>query len=474
MHNLFKRTLLAGASILLIGAPAFGQTKTASAPPPPDPRVGILEQELRDVQQQLADIQKAQALARDQAQAQLDNTAALADLKRSTSSQYADLNSQLAATEAGRAKVTVNNGRLEVTSADGRFSAAVRGLLQYDAGFYDQSHAANLLPSAYGSDFSSGDNFRRVYLGLSGKVFGDWTYNLNFDFGGSGGTETPGHIQSVYLEYDGLAPWALRVGAFPPPTNVEDGTSSGDTIFVERNSPSDMQRNLAGGDGRDAISLLYLGERVFGALSFTGDKIGDGAKALAAAGATAAPTFNEQQALVGRLAWLPIYQDDAHWLIGVNGTYIIKPPNAVANGLANLATTPGSAALNTITLSDPPELTVDSNGYTLANTTALNANHLTQWAVETAGNWNNFYGQAGYYNFAVDRTPVAFATPSGTQIVQPSNDSFTGWYAQATWVLTGEARVYNNSIGAFTPPRPTAPFDLATGRVGCNRTGCAL
>ncbi len=96
-----------------------------------------------------------------------------------------------------------------------------------------------------------------------------------------------------------LAPWAFRIGAYPPPANLEDGTASGDTIFLERNSPSDLQRNIAGGDGRDAVTVLYASPTVYGALSFTGDKIADGAKALAAAGATAAPTFDEQQAAGG-------------------------------------------------------------------------------------------------------------------------------------------------------------------------------
>src|SRR6202044_3263165 len=151
-------------------------------------------------------------------------------------------------------------------------------LRQSDPGYYMQEHAANLLPAAYGNNFGSGSNFRRVYLGLSGKVFGDWSYNANFDFGGSGGTETPGHIQSVYLEYDGIAPWAFRIGAFPPPASVEDSTAAGDTIFLERNSPSDLQRNIAGGDGRDAFSIIYATPSIYRALSVTGDKVQDGAK----------------------------------------------------------------------------------------------------------------------------------------------------------------------------------------------------
>ena len=118
--------------------------------------------------------------------------------------------------------------------------------------------------------------------------------------------------------------WAFRIGAYPPPASVEDATASGDTIFLERNSPSDLQRNIAGGDGRDAVSILYATPTVYGALSFTGDKIQTGAKALAAAGATAAPTFDEQEATVGRLSWLPISQEHAHWLIGVNGSRLAE------------------------------------------------------------------------------------------------------------------------------------------------------
>jgi len=444
----FSVSLLAGAALIALSSPGLAQTQKSDA------RVDLLEQQLRDVEQQLAEIKAAQA--------QNDPTPALVDLKRSTSDQYVDLNKTVSALP----RSSIDNGRLQITSSDGRFSAALRTLIQFDSGYYMQEHSANLLPAAYGNNFSSGSNFRRVYLNLQGRVFGDWSYNANFDFGGSGGTETPGHIQSVYLEYDGLQPWAFRIGAYPPPSNLEDSTASGDTIFLERNSPSDLQRNIAGGDGRDAVSILYATPTVYGALSYTGDKIQTGAKALAAAGATAASTFDEQEGLVGRLSWLPISEDHAHWLIGVNGTYVIKLPESVAYGLPNLSNTPGATALNSFTFSDPPEFTFDSNGYTLANTGALNANHISQWGVETAGNWRSLYGQAGYYGYEVDRSQVAYASTTGTQIVQPEADHFSGWYAQGTWLLTGEERLYNVGTGAFTPPHVTTPLNFEKGEWG--------
>jgi phosphate-selective porin OprO/OprP len=449
MHTGLRGLFLTGAAVMVLSSAANAAPKDDT-----NARITALQQSVANLNAQLQQLKSDQA----QSAANGDSSAALTDLKRSTSDQYVDLSSQITAATTGQNKASVDNGRLQITSADGRFSAALRVTAQIDNGIYSQSHAATLLPAAYGPDLGSGANFRRMYFGLQGRVFGDWSYNINFDFGGSSGTETPGHIQSVYIEYDGLGPWAFRIGAFPPPANLEDSTASGDTIFLERNSPSDMQRNIAGGDGRDAVSVLYTGQTVFGALSYTGNKVGDGAKALAAAGATAAPNFDEQQALVGRLSWLPISTSDVHWLVGVNGTYVIKPPDATVNGAADLSTTPGGTARNSIALSDPPEITVDSNGIALTSTGALPASHLTQWGIETAGNWGSLYGQAGYYGIDVTRTPVAFATTTGTQIIKPSNDNFSAWYVQGTWLLTGESRSYNTATGAFTPPKVAHPF----------------
>jgi len=378
-----------------------------------------------------------------------DLSAQVQDLKRSTSDQYADAQAQQ--TQAPKPKI--DNGRLSISSADGKFTAAVRGLAQLDWGAYGQNASAATLPAAYGPNLSSGTNFRRVYLGVQGKVFGDWSYNLNFDFGGSGGTETPGHVQSVYLQYDGLAPFAIRAGAYPPPANLEDSTSAGDTIFLERNAPSDLQRNIAGGDGRDAVSLLYLGDQLFGAFSYTSAKVQDSA------------VFGEQQAAVGRASYLFKLAEDANLVVGGNGLYVFQLPNSVARGSAIGAVTPGAGALNTITLSDPPELTIDSQGLKLVNTAAIPANHIWQWGVETAASWRNLYAQAGYYDFEVDRAPTAFKVftspiASHTQIVQPLNDSFSGWYLQGTWVLTGESRTYNTATGAFSAPKPAEPFNI--------------
>jgi len=434
------------AAALLAGTAFFGVAQSAFAASDPsakpagttsatDARLQALEDELDGVNAQLA------------------------DLKRSQAAHYGDVNRQIGALPTFK----LDNGRPTFSSPDGNFTLAIRGLAQLDWADYSQGAHAATLPVAFGPDLSSGANFRRVYLGIQGKLFGSWSYNLNFDFGGSGGTETPGRIQSVYIQYDGLAPFTVRVGAYPPPASIEDGTSAGDTIFLERNSPSDLQRNIAGGDGRDTVSLLYLGDELFGAISYTGNKVQDGAKALAAAGATAAPNYDEQQALVGRLSDRFWHDTDVNLVVGVNGTYVIKPPDSVPHGSATLATTPGATALNSLTLSDPPELTVDSNGTLFATTGSLPTQHVTQWGVEAAGNFQNFYGQAGYYGINVDRAPIAVnqftaTATSHVQVIQPSNNNFTGWYVQSSWLLTGEQKPYNAATGSFTAPKVAHPF----------------
>ncbi len=258
---------------------------------------------------------------------------------------------------------------------------------------------------------------------------------------------------------------AFRVGAFPPPANIEDGTSAGDTIFLERNAPSDLQRNIAGGDGRDAVTILYTGDTVFGAASFTGNKIQDGAKALAAAGATAAPNYDEQLAVLGRLSYLPISTADAHWLVGVNGTYVIKPPDLGAQRHGHFGDDAGRGRQEYLHAIRPSGTDGRLQRNIAGDDRRAARNHVSQWGAETAGNFHNFYGQAGYYGFELDRAPVAYktftsATTSGTTIVQPSNNNFTAWYVQGSWILTGESKGYNPATGAFTPPKPAKPFSF--------------
>lgn len=330
-------------------------------------------------------------------------------------------------------KWSFTGGHPQFSSADGRFSLGIKAIAQYDTAYYMQSASALRLAAANGPDLSSGSNFRRVQLGIQGTLFGDWSYNFNYDFAGAGGTETPGHIQSVYVEYDGLKPFAFRIGAFPPSAGLEDQTGSPDTIFLERNSPSDVARNIAGGDGRDAAAIFYVTDRFYGSIAYTGNKVQDSG------------FFDEQQAVMGRLAALAWSDDDAKLVLSVNGTRVFRVGDTQA----------GPTATRPITLSDPPEITVDSTGAKLVSTGSLDASSVSEWGVEAGAQWRSLYGQAGYFGYAVDQRLAG----------APTFD-FDGWYVQGTWVLTGESRVYKSSSASFSNPVPRIPFSFSGGGWG--------
>src|ERR1051326_1295025 len=81
---------------------------------------------------------------------------------------------------------TYDNGRPVLNSGDGRFSMGIRVRFQSDfAGFsQDSTHPTGF---AGPTDLSSGMVIRRAYLGVEGKVYNDFAYELRLNAGGSDG-----------------------------------------------------------------------------------------------------------------------------------------------------------------------------------------------------------------------------------------------------------------------------------------------
>lgn len=345
------------------------------------------------------------------------------DLKRSTADQYADVQNQ----SAKGVKVTINNGRPTIAGDD--FSLSLRGLVQYDTAYYGQGK----VPA--GTDFSSGSNFRRARFGFEGVAFKDWQYNFIYDFGGSGNEGSS--ISSAYIQYNGLAPVHLRIGAFPPSESFDDTTSASDLLFLERSQPTDLARGIAGSDGRDAVQLFAYDDNYFASVAYTGSLV------------SAAAAFDEQQAIVGRLAYRPIASENVNFALGGDFTYVLKFPD--------LAAGPNSA--HAFSLSERPELNVDDNNIRLISSGTIDADTATEWGVEAAGNYYNFYGQAGYFGFEANRRDL------GNPLNLPDPD-FNGWYAQASWILTGEVKKYKPETGSWTIPKPADPFTIDKAGIG--------
>lgn len=330
-------------------------------------------------------------------------------------------------------KVKLDNGRPSFESADGNFTAQIRGRVQFDVAAYDQdpegSLATDFRRGSVGDatenqrarDLSSGANFRRAQIGVEGTFFKDFGYSLGFQFGGSG-TEESGRVQDVYIEYKGLKNWRIRAGAFSPPVNLDDAAGSADTLFLERASGSELQRALAGSEGRAGFGVLGNGERWTASLVLTGGTVGTTA-------------FDEQLALVGRGTYLAINEPQLQLHVGANATWIFQPAD---NGIDNTPRSP-------VRLRDRPEIRVD--GTRLIDTGNIDATSVFSPGVEIALRYKGLVVQAEHFWYQIERRRPAV----GPVLADPD---FSGYYVQASYVLTGENRRYNAQNGAFTSPRP--------------------
>ena len=225
------------------------------------------------------------------------------DLKVGTASKYAETQKQITAVAP-----SLINGRPTLTTADGAFSAS----------FARSCSSTWAITTRRAARLATVQRFRLPPRPprIDGRVYTDWEYSFIYDFGGSG-TEGSS-ISAAYVQYDGFNPVLLRLGAFPPYANVEDSEGAADTLFLERATVTEIQRGLAGGDGRSAFSVVRAGERFFGSLALTGGR------------ANQSNILDEQEALLGRVAYLLVSSPDSKIVLGANGTSIFQPAASTA------------------------------------------------------------------------------------------------------------------------------------------------
>lgn len=433
---------------LLGGVAASGlllPAASASAAPAPTPAPANPDEEARIARLEAA-VAALQARVERDATVEQENTelkgevetlqAQVADLK---ASQVAEIREVRSAATA-QPTVSLAKGRPTFTSADGKFSASLRTVVQFDAAHYDVN------PDTAANTLGSGSNFRRARLGVDGKAFGDWNYSIWGEFGGSGG-EAPG-LNQAYIEYAGFHPFGkaatfrLRVGAWATPTGLEDATSNTDSLLLERPAVGEMVRGLSGGDGRTGFGGFLNGDKWYASAVVTGKVVG-------------VPTvqeFDQQQGYLLRAAVDPFSGLDFDTHLGVNVQGIIRPADTAA----------GPAVTESIRLRERPELRVDGNR--LVNTGAITADGLTAYGLEGGASWKSLYVAGEWYKIDVSRTAVGAAA-------SPFDPSFSGWYVQGSWALTGERRVWSSANGGFRGPKVAKPLDLSNGQWGAWEVG---
>lgn len=197
MSNLsrYRLSLMAGAMALALSGPAV-------ADPGTDAAIQSLQQQINDLNTQLQTLKQKEQQQEQQSPAAQSAVPVTPPPASSVSGGTGEIAVATPTNSAPRplgASIAngIVNGKPVFNSNDGKFSAAIRLLGQFDTAYYMQGNPARSFSN--GEELSSGENFRRAWFGIYGKAFGDWSYVANFDFGGSSGTESPGHRSQISI-----------------------------------------------------------------------------------------------------------------------------------------------------------------------------------------------------------------------------------------------------------------------------------
>jgi phosphate-selective porin OprO/OprP len=254
----------------------------------------------------------------------------------------------------------------------------------------------------------------------------------------------------------GFAPLRIRLGAFEPNVGLSAATSTSGMPLLERSSPAEVARNVAGGDSRSALQISangVFGEGDTGMATrwFVSSGVTGNVVSTFNSNATSFSTqpFGEQQAWIGRVAIAPFSSSDWQAHVGVNAQYVFHPNDTTGASGTNAGRYP-------VQLRDRPELRID--GARLVDTGAIDARHVAVYGAEAAFGMKSFLVESEYFKFNIDRRNTT-ATVLG-------DPDFDGWYVQGSWVLTGEPRLYDPGDARFNAPKPNFNFNPSAGTWG--------
>lgn len=328
------------------------------------------------------------------------------------------------------ADTSETKGGIKIKTDDGRFEANVGGRIHFDGNLVSEDNDA-----VFGSKLApaqSGFYFRRIYLTLSGKLYG-WTYKIENDFAGNNATGTASNaFQDVYLATE-IGPGELQIGQRKPFRAMEDLTSSNEILMIERPFASSSGGLFNGGTGarefQDGLFYHGFGDIYTWGVSFTS------LRAINTPG-------TEGWSSSTRGTFTPINSEGAIIHLGANFSYE-RPAN-------DQSAAPFTA---------PATLTAGAFQYggRRSSTASLGTtnNSVSTWGVEYANVFGPFFAQAEYYNqlqLAADKAPA------GSLNGAPTNQTIEAYYLQASFFLTGESKPYKKKDGVFGNPKPNNDF----------------
>lgn len=367
------------------------------------------------------------------------------------------------AAEAALVKTKLGDKGLEIETKDGNFKMAMGGRLQLDGQMSQNDHNA-----PQNARLNSGAALRRGRIHMDGTLYKDFDFKFEYDFVRGSGTNAAG-ITDAWVEYTALKPISFTVGQFKEPFSLESVTSNRYLTFIERSAPNNAFVEWAN-PYLLGISAQTFGERYTGRLAFQAEPIGGGSYANnsstnsngnanrnTSSGNTAG---NPSYGVTGRATFLPIYNSKTELLhVGGAGSYrrinntMNGQTSAGSNGLGGTSTGMSFASqVGDVDRTNWANTGVLTDSVTTANRRVLES--FSRVGAELAG----VYGPASFQGEYM-RTQLNGQNYS-------SKDHLDGYYAYASYFLTGESRNYDAKKGAFGRQKPNRDFSLKNGGFG--------
>lgn len=278
-------------------------------------------------------------------------------------------------------------GGLEVTTTDGEFSIELGGRILADVAVYAEDS----------NSLGNGSELRDLRLDLEGRLYADFIYEFSVDF-----SDGEADVKDAWFAYDAIYPWHIIVGHFKEPFSLEEMTSKRYLTFMERALP-----NVFAPGRHMGVGAHWAGEQLTFAAGLFGDDYNDDTD----------DEGDEGWGIASRLTYAPLAEDRSALHLGM--------------------------AVNYRKLDDKQEVRIDTGPEShLTDIHYLDTGKLKQSRSSTLLGFEGAW-VSGSFSLQGEWMQNKIETDDG------ADPTFSGWYLQASWFLTGESRRYKQQKAKF-------------------------
>ena len=327
------------------------------------------------------------------------------------------------AQEEHPADVYFKGGKLHLKTNDNNFHLWFDNRVNIESSVYSPTESVDGLTSKTNKDleeddgqfrFSNGTIIRRARFGIKATLYEKWFAELDVDF-----ANNEVEIKDMFMGYKFNKHWNVKLGNFKVPMSMERTTSSKYLMAAERPLPVE-----AFADGRRlGLSGTGWGRSWWASAGVFGRSVDILQKER--------NRGNDGYAIAARAAWSPVNNDDMTIHIGGYANYQVPSSEGTADRMVLFRTL--------------PESRVDHRRFVQAE--IENVNNYTTLGWELGFRYRKFLTYGEYLFNTISRYTYE-AKDVKTSL---KNAQLNGWYAQASYMILGENRMYSPDDAEFGP-----------------------